>query len=322
MQNRYIVQFLALIFIMSQSYSFFSDSGSTTNDNTVDICKGALEACNSVYTGESISRKYVFHYIDHDNKRRALIQKARDGSHVHVSFRGTESLADMKYNFDIRRAKLALKKSMGEIKVHRGFFNFYDQTRPDLVSRLKHVLSTCSSDAKVFISGHSLGGAAASIAAIDLAENHNINVSNVITLGAPKAFSTCARKELEKLKIETTRIAFEDDPVSYVSPFWYTHTGKTISLPGKACRAYAHNLVDYLSHLKDKIHLCKATAKTPSFWANLKDKAHHRWGTFSAKVGAAKTSIGQKIGNFFTRNIGRPLERINVTKTPTLFRLF
>ena len=94
---------------------------------------------------------------------------------VLVSFRGTESLGDWLGNINI----FSENKDYGQ--VHQGFLNAYEVIHKELE---QYLITEKNKQKKIWFTGHSLGGALASIAAAELYEK--INIHNVQTFGQPR----------------------------------------------------------------------------------------------------------------------------------------
>lgn len=110
-------------------------------------------------------------------------------------------------------------------KVHRGFATAYHSIAPELYRLVR--------DAKrLVITGHSLGGALATLAADDLAELGWPNLT-VITFGSPRVGNgPFARSYNEKLESNTLRWVNAGDPVPHIP--WvlgtYRHVGTQVYL--------------------------------------------------------------------------------------------
>jgi len=110
---------------------------------------------------------------------------------VFITFRGTTSVNDWKHNIDTRTVN-----PIDKIKVHKGFYEQYMSVRAKIYSQINNLNTV-----KIYISGHSLGGALAYICAVDIhfvTKNPNINV---LTIGSPrpgnKAFATYFTKNIQ-----------------------------------------------------------------------------------------------------------------------------
>lgn len=123
-------------------------------------------------------------------------------------FRGTvpTNIRDWLVNFRVR------KKGTAWGKVHAGAFyrgaRLYTQLAPDLgdLNRL-------------YITGHSLGGQVATIVAHSYFRGERYPV-DLVTFGAPKALSWCARRQFPEY-IQVREYLDRRDPVGYVPMFNY-----------------------------------------------------------------------------------------------------
>jgi endonuclease G len=105
--------------------------------------------------------------------------------------------------------------------VHRGFFNAFAVAQSVLVSILK---AAGPSEKKVWITGHSLGGALAMIAGAELADS--LPISGFYTYGQPKTGNGQVRSYFQqRFSGKFQRFVNADDIVPKVPP-GYTHAGR------------------------------------------------------------------------------------------------
>lgn len=131
-----------------------------------------------------------------------------------------------------------------KVLVHAGFKKEYESSKKSLYEALA---KTDTQTKKVHMSGHSLGGAVAQIAALDASTNKDktppIKISGVSTFGGPRVFSKNAAVLYNgKLGKQTLRIKQDKDPVPKIMPKGpYHHVGKKINLSadGKGIHAGA-----------------------------------------------------------------------------------
>ena len=145
-----------------------------------------------------------------------------------LAFRGTEAdrLADLKAD---ARAKQALCPAGG--RVHSGFMEQYD----DVEEQIEQILDRDEIKGKpLFITGHSLGGAVATIATRRL--NAERRIAACYTYGSPRVG---AEEWVARVKSPIYRIVNSADPVPMV-PFSKTATSVAV----KGCRALGR-LVPY-----------------------------------------------------------------------------
>ena len=164
-----------------------------------------------------------------------LIYYDRDGSqaysfisdHDHViACRGTEpnEWNDLRADLD---AATAVAETIG--RVHRGFKREVDDIWPILEESLT------SNDKNLWFTGHSLGGAMATICAGRCALSHiKSNPIQIYTFGSPRVGN---KRYINFVKVDHVRWVNNNDIVTRVPPAWlgYRHTGQEhyISSTGK-----------------------------------------------------------------------------------------
>ena len=96
-----------------------------------------------------------------------------------LAFRGTESLRDGRTDIQATRG------TWQGFAVHEGFLVAYLAIR----QKIENAVAMFTSDGqRLHITGHSLGGALATLAALDLISAGAVRVGSVITFGAPRVF--------------------------------------------------------------------------------------------------------------------------------------
>lgn len=141
-----------------------------------------------------------------------------------IAFRGSANTQDWLTDFR------CLPTDAGDgIKIHRGFYDAIKSIADQLVARLR----CCQ--APIFITGHSLGGALAILAAKILETALSAGqVHSVFTFGGPRVGNTAFANVYDShLGVITWRFVHEEDIVPRV-PFWvtgYRHVGQEVFLP-------------------------------------------------------------------------------------------
>lgn len=135
--------------------------------------------------------------------------------HLIIAIRGTCSIDDWMVNI-----KFLFRRE----DVHRGF-------KHNAVNILKNLCNNIylTSEVKIVLTGHSLGGATATVLA-DIFRENNVNVVSLVTFGSPKPGGRGLRKRIKN--IQHLRFVHGDDIVS-ASPPWlcgYVHTHPKIPL--------------------------------------------------------------------------------------------
>lgn len=139
-----------------------------------------------------------------------------------LAFRGTQSLQD--FAADVRARKC------GAPPRHRGFDQAWSIIRP----RVQAWLSGLPADAGLVLTGHSLGGALAILAALDLAEQRRVRA--VVTFGAPRVGGVEFQQQYDaRLRQVTWRVEYGRDPIARIPPpeFDYRHVGQRIWIDGQ-----------------------------------------------------------------------------------------
>ncbi len=138
-----------------------------------------------------------------------------------LAFRGTEtdSIKDIKTDL---KANLTPCKTKG--KVHAGFSQAFEQVAPDIQNTLD---SKLFNEKPLFITGHSLGGALASVAVKRL--SHKAGISACYTFGSPKVGN---KNWIADIKTPIYRLVNAADPVPTMPPslFSYFHCGNMLYL--------------------------------------------------------------------------------------------
>ena len=108
-----------------------------------------------------------------------------------------------------------------KIRVHAGFHNEYLRYRGQII---KHVDE--NPDKEIYITGHSLGGALATLASFDIASNRQRSV-NLYTYGSPRVGLSDFRVAHEEIVPNSYRIVINGDPIARVpgSILDYEHSG-------------------------------------------------------------------------------------------------
>ena len=179
----------------------------------------------------------------HNRDTQALI--FRTDECMVLAFRGTQEIRDwttnlnMKFrNFTIRRAgKTTLSSYKG--KVHTGFFLGWAEIERDVLNQLERWQAADMANGiskplpPLLITGHSLGGALATMAAASLHEN-GIDVAGLYTFGQPRVGDLTFSRQLNaNLSGKVFRFVNNNDivphvppPFSLQNPFrFYGHTG-------------------------------------------------------------------------------------------------
>ncbi|MDF2921928.1 MAG: hypothetical protein K0R57_842 [Paenibacillaceae bacterium] len=147
---------------------------------------------------------------------------AESRSHIIIAFRGTEDWNDLKRNMAAAQVDFPLSKQGG--KTHKGYTELYVSLRPGILLALKQ----CARNKPLYIAGHSLGGALASLCALDPAVAKGRPAVKLVTFGAPRIGDGTFADALHSQTGQSIRIYLEGDLVPNMPPrsllgFTYVH---------------------------------------------------------------------------------------------------
>lgn len=162
-----------------------------------------------------------------------------------IAFRGTTTTAniitDLKVALDLvnnflpsREVETHPKNSIKgwmRAKLHHGFALAYHEVADELLIRIEQLLS--EERRPVYLTGHSLGGALATICSLDLILSgivSNANQLTVITFGSPKCGNKKWTAVYNMMLPSNWNIRIESDVVTKLPGFPYKHVGKTVLL--------------------------------------------------------------------------------------------
>lgn len=150
---------------------------------------------------------------------------AGDDKKIIVSFRGTEGkLADWATNLQVNKEYLKGAKAQG--KVHEGFYKGLCSVWAEVDKEIKRL---SNNDQTIWFTGHSLGGALATLAAAELKfQDDPYDFQGLYTFGQPRVGDNDFARLFNKfLKKKCFRLVNNNDVVSRVAPriMGYSHIG-------------------------------------------------------------------------------------------------
>ncbi|MEM1294593.1 MAG: lipase family protein [Verrucomicrobiota bacterium] len=118
---------------------------------------------------------------------------------------------------------------MENVKVHNGFQRDYNKLRPKILEALGEAKGK-----RLFLTGHSLGAALATICAFDLCKNHRGNFASIssIVSGSPRVGDQGFRSAFSSVAGNHLRVAIHGDPITKtpgkLGVHDYTHVGRIL----------------------------------------------------------------------------------------------
>ncbi|WP_409345486.1 lipase family protein [Paenibacillus sp. MBLB4367] len=132
-----------------------------------------------------------------------------------IAFRGTDSTADWISDMIARQSDFSYVAGAGA--THRGFTKIYDSVR----SQIHETLERMPHDKKLYITGHSLGGALATLCAFDGAYNTKFRQPIVYTYASPRVGDPTFAAAYNRTIEYNRRIVNEVDIVPLTPPQTY-----------------------------------------------------------------------------------------------------
>jgi triacylglycerol lipase len=176
-----------------------------------------------------------------------------------ITFRGTRTFKDNESDQDLYQVPYPFVRNAG--KTHRGFTCIYQSTRNDLIGQIK----TLSTTKRLFVSGHSLGGALAVLAALDIAVNSKFENPFVYTYGSPRVGDPVFASRFNHMITNSIRIFNVHDIIptlparAYPPPFTkngllYQHVNKKfpLSFQLNSVATRNHEIVCYFKNLSQQ----------------------------------------------------------------------
>nr|WP_242045876.1 lipase family protein [Leptolyngbya sp. FACHB-16] len=231
----------------------FADLSKGLKDFDVRTALSLAKASQLIYQDLSyvkeISRRWGinveknFEYIDsHAQDTQAFLFKTDE--YIVVAFRGSQEIKDWQTNFSTRLKKFALTTQMEPLdeditpprgQVHRGFQTAWDSVERRILRQIQHWNEGRAVPLPLLITGHSLGGALATVAAASLVKR-KFPVQGLYTFGQPRVGDLIFVTEISlALKGRVFRFVNNNDIVPHIPPPYlpwnpfrlYVHIGQT-----------------------------------------------------------------------------------------------
>lgn len=137
-----------------------------------------------------------------------------------ISFRGSQQVPDWFNDFDAWHKVIPYGNYNSKIKVHRGFLRCYKSVRDQILDYVKKHESKIG---KIYVTGHSLGGALATLCSVDLHYNFDIFKDKIYPYmsGNPAVGNKAFVKSYNKRLPYTIRTYMLKDIVPKMPPWWF-----------------------------------------------------------------------------------------------------
>jgi len=183
-----------------------------------------------------------------DNKYNTRIKIVEKNKSIYICFRGSTNLKDWKTNLD--KSLITNLHNYDMYSIHTGYYKRYIS----ISDKIHNYLKKKEFD-ELYVCGHSLGGALATICCFDLVINNIIKNKKIscITFGSPRIGDTNLTKIYNKNNIQTYRIVLSGDPVPklpldgnyiHLTSSYYLKNNKIYNKPNKLYVAYKRLLTN------------------------------------------------------------------------------
>lgn len=171
---------------------------------------------------------------------------------LYVSFCGSNEWSDWLYNIWAGKSETPYRDIVTHdmVKVHSGFYHSYLPTRDLIHDKIKK-----TANPKIIVNGYSLGGAMATLCALDVQYNFPDKDVGCITFGSPRVGNKAFADSFNRRVPNTIRCVHANDIVPSV-PFerWgFHHIGELMSIGDKRKRGISikdHAIYRYVSALR------------------------------------------------------------------------
>lgn len=143
-----------------------------------------------------------------ENKYNTNVKIVEKNKNIYICFRGSSNLKDWKTNLD--KALITNQYNYDMYSIHKGYYKRYMAISGKIHDYLKK-----KEFEELYVCGHSLGGALASICCFELVINNIVNHKKIscITFGSPRIGDKNLSNIYNNYNIKTYRMVLAGDPV-------------------------------------------------------------------------------------------------------------
>lgn len=191
-----------------------------------------LESCSSCYADDSAHN----HHIIADDECDSYITCMNNAGELVITVRGTDSYTDIVHDINIWQTKCvdgphSLASMNNQAACHSGFLSCFSNIYDDVLEWL-NAEEQRTQFKQLTLTGHSLGGAVATLLAYHLAQSrlHTKQNMRVVTFGSPRVGNHAFRWQYNQIVPQHFRYSTVNDMISCVPMIGYHHVGHSIYL--------------------------------------------------------------------------------------------
>jgi len=134
-------------------------------------------------------------------------------SRTYVVWRGTDDLAGWIADADFVQTPLTFAPASANANVHEGFLNAFNATASSVASLVSAAQTACTTCTTLVVTGHSLGGALATLSAAYIATQSNYGFASVqlLTFGSPRVGDPAFATWFASLNVAVQRMTWHRD---------------------------------------------------------------------------------------------------------------
>lgn len=142
--------------------------------------------------------------------------------HIEISFRGSQQLRDWLNDFNAFHMVYPYENYNTKIRVHQGIYGCYRSIRSQMLHLISETINKNIIE-KIYFTGHSLGSAVTTFAAVDIQYNFPFLNNKIIGYisGGPAVFNKAGKESFNKRLPNFYRTYMRTDWVPYLPPTWF-----------------------------------------------------------------------------------------------------
>ena len=219
--------------------SFVSQrKGEEDNEIDLDVTDERKEMLDKL-SQTSPNGKVVDFISDPDTDLQVGITVSEKNKRIVTVFRGSESKSDWWYDFMIYKSRLYTEEH-DDCCVHTGFLKQL-HTNDVYLKILKTVTEQLQEhpDYEVYVTGHSLGAALATLCGFEFAHNLGDSKITVVSFASPRVGNQKFKEVFDaKENLVHYRVTNNRDIITAAPMIFYKHVGTNIALSEKKCELY------------------------------------------------------------------------------------